>query len=183
LLQEYVAAYGIKGVIDRCGLIAGPWQMGKVDQGVVTLWVARHMFGKPLAYIGLGGSGKQVRDVLHVEDLVDAVLLQMKDLGKFSGQVFNLGGGSGNAVSLLELTALCEKVTGKKIPIGRVKEDRPADIPWFVTDSSKFSKLTGWIPKRSVEDTVADIAQWLGGREMAAHLGAGSRLRCSGLFF
>ena len=69
LLQEYAYLYRMPVLINRCGLLAGPWQMGKVDQGVITLWVARHVFGCPLRYIGFGGQGKQVRDLLHVEDL------------------------------------------------------------------------------------------------------------------
>ena len=60
-------------MIDRCGVIAGPWQMGKVDQGVFTHWLLAHHFGRPLSYIGFGGEGKQVRDLLHVDDLVDLV--------------------------------------------------------------------------------------------------------------
>ena len=77
MIQEYVHSYGLRALIDRCGVLAGPWQMGKVDQGVMTLWVARHVFGRPLSYIGFGGLGKQVRDVLHVEDLFDLILLQI----------------------------------------------------------------------------------------------------------
>ena len=61
------------GVINRCGVIAGPWQMGKVDQGVVALWVAKHHFEQELSYIGYGGAGKQVRDVLHIDDLLELV--------------------------------------------------------------------------------------------------------------
>jgi len=61
LIEEYRAGFGLRAAINRCGVIAGPWQMGKVDQGVVSLWVLRHYFGKPLAYIGYGGAGKQVR--------------------------------------------------------------------------------------------------------------------------
>src|SRR5205823_4167681 len=69
LIEEYRDAYDLRAVIDRCGVIAGPWQMGKVDQGVFTYWMLAHHFGRPLTYIGFGGSGKQVRDLLHVDDL------------------------------------------------------------------------------------------------------------------
>ena len=69
LVAEYASAFGIPTVIDRCGVIAGPWQMGKVDQGVFTYWVLAHYFRRELRYIGYGGLGKQVRDLLHVEDL------------------------------------------------------------------------------------------------------------------
>ena len=70
LIAEYVAMYDLNIVVNRCGVITGPWQMGKVDQGVAALWVARHIYGGNLAYIGYGGTGKQVRDMLHVDDLL-----------------------------------------------------------------------------------------------------------------
>ena len=69
IIAEYVALYGLRAVINRCGVLTGPWQMGKVDQGFVVLWAARHLFGGALSYNGFGGAGLQVRDVLHVEDL------------------------------------------------------------------------------------------------------------------
>ncbi len=94
LIQEYVFSYGMRALIDRCGVIAGPWQMGKVDQGVITLWVARHYFGRPLRYTGFGGQGKQVRDVLHVHDLFDLLLLQLESPERWDGRVYNVGGGN-----------------------------------------------------------------------------------------
>jgi len=69
LIKEYVFSYGTRALVSRCGVIAGPWRMGRVDQGVISLWVARHYFGRPLSYTGFGGQGKQVRDILHVRDL------------------------------------------------------------------------------------------------------------------
>ena len=74
LVEEYRAMYGLRAVINRCGVISGPWQMGKVDQGFVVLWLARHLFGGPLSYMGFGGHGLQVRDVLHVDDLYDLIV-------------------------------------------------------------------------------------------------------------
>ena len=94
LIQEYVFSYGMRALIDRCGVIAGPWQMGKVDQGVITLWVARHYFGRPLRYTGFGGQGKQVRDILHVHDLFDLLLLQLEAPERWDGRVYNVGGGN-----------------------------------------------------------------------------------------
>src|ERR1700687_5441384 len=80
LVEEYRVMYGLRGVINRCGVISGPWQMGKVDQGVMVLWVASHLFGRGLGYIGFGGQGKQVRDVLHIDDLGDLIDIQLRDL-------------------------------------------------------------------------------------------------------
>ena len=76
-IEEYRAAHGLRAVINRCGVVAGPWQMGKVDQGVFAYWVLAHHFGHPLEYIGFDGSGKQVRDLLHVEDLIDLLEEQL----------------------------------------------------------------------------------------------------------
>ena len=104
MIAEYGDAYGVPYAIDRCGLIAGPWQMGKTDQGVVALWMAAHYFKRPLSYIGFGGTGKQVRDILHVDDLCDLLLCQLEDPGRWNGRVFNAGGGLGASLSLREMT-------------------------------------------------------------------------------
>lgn len=77
ILQEYSAQYDMPAIIDRCGVIAGPWQLGKVDQGVFTFWLASHYFKKHLKYIGFDGHGKQVRDLLHIDDLTDLIEIQV----------------------------------------------------------------------------------------------------------
>ena len=100
LIAEYVHSYGLKALINRCGVLAGPWQMGKVDQGVVTLWVARHYFRRSLSYCGFGGHGKQVRDVLHVDDLSDLIWKQLQSVNDWDGEVYNVGGGRENSTSL-----------------------------------------------------------------------------------
>ncbi|PIS20630.1 3-beta hydroxysteroid dehydrogenase [candidate division WWE3 bacterium CG08_land_8_20_14_0_20_43_13] len=161
LIGEYAYTYKLPTIINRCGVITGPWQMGKVDQGFFVLWVASHLFGKDLSYIGYGGVGKQVRDFMHIDDLFEAIDLQIVSFNKFSGEVFNLGGGASNTVSLLELTAACQQITGKKISINSISETRLGDIRWFVTDCRKFNELTGWIPKKGVTETVNDIYDWL----------------------
>lgn len=161
VIQEYVASYGLKAVINRCGVIAGPGQFGKVDQGVFTLWVANHVFGQPLKYLGFGGTGKQVRDLLHPDDLFRALELQLADLDRLSGQTFNLGGGPRISTSLAELTALCQKLTGAQVPIASEPATSPVDIPWYVTDSGKAEKTFGWKPQKSVEAIVGDIHAWL----------------------
>ena len=104
LVTEYRAAFGLRTVIDRCGVIAGPWQMGKVDQGVFTHWVLSHYFGRELSYIGYGGRGKQVRDLLHVADLVDLVEDQLLRPDHWDGVTANVGGGPEVSLSLLETT-------------------------------------------------------------------------------
>jgi len=167
LLQEYVEMYGLRGVINRCGILTGPWQMGKIDQGVVVLWAARHVFGGPLSYIGYGGKGKQVRDVLHVDDLLQLVLYQLDHLDEVSGEVFNVGGGLENAVSLRELTDLCRKYTGNRIEIQEESETRPADVPIYITDNTKVSRATGWQPRKNPDSIVGELCEWIqSNREM-----------------
>jgi CDP-paratose 2-epimerase len=139
--------------------------MGKVDQGVFALWVAYHYFQKPLKYIGYGGTGKQVRDFLHVADLLDLIDLQIRQLDKFQGQTFNVGGGVKNTLSLQETTKLCQEITGNEIPITPVPENRQGDVPIFITDSRRVIAATGWQPKRGTQQTITDIYQWIKGNE------------------
>lgn len=161
IIAEYGAMYGVRAVVNRCGVLTGPWQMGKVDQGVVVLWVARHHFGGVLNYVGYGGAGKQVRDVLHVADLCELVLHQAAHLDTFAGQTFNVGGGREFSVSLCELTDLCRRATGRTIPIASVPENRAADVPLYLSDTGRLQSATGWRPRRGVEAIIEEIAQWL----------------------
>ena len=160
-VEEYRAAYGIKTVVNRCGVITGPWQMGKVDQGVFALWMARHYFGGELSYFGYGGTGKQVRDFLHVTDLFELVDAQIQDLELFDGRTFNVGGGLEKSLSLLETTGLCEQITGKKIPIRGRPGTRVADVPLYVSDHRKITELCGWRPSRGSKQTLSDIFYWI----------------------
>jgi CDP-paratose 2-epimerase len=151
----------LKGVVNRCGVLTGPWQMGKVDQGVVVLWVARHVYGGRLSYIGYGGTGKQVRDMLHIDDLLRLVEYQIDHLDELSGETFNVGGGRAVSASLRELTAICEEVTGNRVDIGKVPEDRAADIRYYVTDHTRVTERTGWRPGKDVRAIVEDIHAWI----------------------
>ena len=139
--------------------------MGKVDQGVVALWVFRHYFGKPLKYIGYGGTGKQVRDMLHVADLCDLVAEQISHFEEWEGWLGNVGGGLEISASLQELTALCQKNIGREIPIASETENRQADLRIFLADSSKLFARTSWRPKCNVEKIVADVFEWVRANE------------------
>ncbi|WP_096702545.1 NAD-dependent epimerase/dehydratase family protein [Magnetospirillum sp. 15-1] len=161
LVEEYRATYGLRTLTYRCGVLAGPWQMGKVDQGFMVLWAARHLYGGGLGYMGFGGHGHQVRDVLHVEDLYDLLALQLADLDRWNGSLFNVGGGVANSISLRELTALCEKATGRAVAMGSTPETRDADIPYYVTDNARVTAATGWSPRRDVPGLVEEICRWL----------------------
>src|SRR5262249_17296481 len=147
--------------INRCGLLTGPWQMGKVDQGVVTLWVARHTFAQPLRYIGFGGQGKQVRDVLHVADLFDLVVRQAADLARWDGRVYNVGCGREVAASLQELTNVCREITGKAVPIASEPATSTVDVRIYLTDHGRVSRDYSWAPRRSVATIVQHISTWL----------------------
>jgi CDP-paratose 2-epimerase len=161
LIEEYRDAYGIEAIVNRCGVLTGPWQMGKVDQGVFVLWMAAHYFQKPLTYIGFGGTGKQVRDLLHIDDLLRLVDYQLANFAQLDGAVWNVGGGLDNSLSLLETTHLCQEISGNSIAIAPIPEERPGDVPVFITDSSSVTAKTGWQPRLDPKTTLQDIYQWI----------------------
>jgi len=164
-IQEYESFYGLQSAITRFGVIAGPRQMGKTDQGVVTLWMAKHFWKQSLKYIGYGGLGKQVRDILHIDDLTDLIDLQIHHIEKFSGKIFNAGGGLQNSASLLEMTRICETITGNKIMIGAEPLNRPADLRIYITDNSKIENEIGWKPAKTIETIFTDIFSWINSNE------------------
>ena len=161
MIQEYIAAYDLKGVINRCGVLTGPWQMGKVDQGFVVHWIAKHLWGDKLAYIGYGGKGVQVRDILHINDLYNLLCIQIDHLNEINECIFNVGGGQDLSISLVELTKLCQDITGKTIPITPVLETRKADIPFYVSDFRKVQEMTGWKPIFGIRKILEEIYSWL----------------------
>jgi CDP-paratose 2-epimerase len=165
LIEEYRAGLGVPAVVDRCGVIAGPWQMGKVDQGVFTHWMLAHHFGNPLTYIGFGGQGKQVRDLLHVEDLVDLVERQLLAQEAWDGRTVNVGGGRACSLSLQETTAICRRLTGNEVPIEPVPETRAGDVPIYLSDCERLFSLDEWRPRRSAEQVLADIHEWIAADE------------------
>jgi CDP-paratose 2-epimerase len=161
LIEEYRAMYGLRTIINRCGVIAGPWQMGKVDQGFLVLWAARHLFGGPLGYTGFGGEGLQVRDVLHVADLCDLIRTEINDISRYDGALFNVGGGRDRSVSLIELTTMCRERTDRRISLGHHVETNAADVPYYVTDTRQISAATGWEPRRGLGVLLDDVFSWL----------------------
>ncbi len=161
LIQEYNQFYGLKTVINRCGVLTGAWQMGKVDQGVIVLWMARHFWKQNLGYFGYGGEGKQVRDVLHINDLYRLIDYQIHNLDDLNNRIFNVGGGNEISVSLCELTELCSKITGNTVSIESIPENRQADIRIYITDNSKITEATGWKPQITVNKILEDIYGWI----------------------
>jgi CDP-paratose 2-epimerase len=161
LIDEYRATYDLRAVVDRCGVIAGPWQMGKVDQGVFTFWMLAHHFRRPLRYIGFGGAGKQVRDLLHVADLLDLLDEQISAPERWDGAKVNVGGGRECSLSLLETTALCAEVTGNAVEVGRTPDTRPGDIPVYISDCRQLFSLSEWRPQRGPRQILEDIHAWV----------------------
>lgn len=161
IIREYVANYKMPAMINRCGILAGPWQMGRVDQGVISLWCARHFYKKPLRYTGYSGTGKQVRDVLHVEDLFDLLVKQLDHATGWDGTPFNVGGGNEISTSLRELTKVCQDITGNHVDITSVPETSPLDLRIYVTDARRVQREFNWAPQRSVSKTVEDIFHWI----------------------
>ena len=167
LIQEYAEAYGLRAVIDRCGVIAGSWQMGKVDQGVFTHWVVSHQFGRELAFIGYGGQGKQVRDMLHPDDLVELVEAQLAAPDEWAGATLNVGGGPGCSLSLREATDICAELTGRTVPIRSEPENRAGDIPIYVSDCARLYARSDWRPARDARRIMEDIYGWVRDNEPA----------------
>jgi CDP-paratose 2-epimerase len=157
LVAEYTAAFGLRAVIDRCGVIAGPWQMGRVDQGVFTYWMLAHYFERPLSYIGFGGTGKQVRDLLHVDDLAELIDEQLADLDTWAGATVNVGGGRDCSLSLLETTAICRELTGNTVEISPELETRPGDVRIYLSDCERLFARTSWRPRRTARRVLEDI--------------------------
>ena len=161
LTQEYSMSYGLRTLINRCGVIAGPGQFGRTDQGVFTCWVAYHHFGVPLQYTGFGGSGKQVRDLLHPSDLAELIRMQVDQSGPWEAEIFNVGGGQANSTSLLEMTALCREVVGSGVQISATTESPTYDVPLYVSDCTKARERFGWEPRRDVRTIVIETAKWI----------------------
>lgn len=167
LIAEYRETYGLRAVINRCGVIAGPWQMGKVDQGVFTYWMLAHHFKRSLSYIGYGGNGKQVRDLLHVEDLIDLLDEQTVTPDRWDGETVNVGGGRGCSLSLRETTELCAELTGTEVRVSAITETRPGDVPIYISDCRKLHALTDWRPRRSARGVLQDIERWVAANDAA----------------
>ncbi len=156
-VQDYARTFGLRTAVFRMSCIYGPHQFGTEDQG----WVA-HFLIKALenAPITLYGDGRQVRDILFVEDLVNALLLAHEKIDAISGRAFNIGGGPANTTSLLELVDLIAELHGDR-PQLRFDEWRAADQLYYVSDTRLFSRLTGWTPRIDVRVGVAKLFHWL----------------------
>jgi len=160
LIKEFSYLFNVKYIINRLGVVAGPGQMGKEDQGFVSLWMWKHLNKLPLKYIGFGGHGNQMRDILHVNDVNRLVLIQIKRFKKLNNFAIAAGGGVKNLISLKDLTLICQKITGNKIPFSKIKKTSLYDIPYFCTSNTLAYKFYKWKPKLNILDIIQDTFEW-----------------------
>jgi CDP-paratose 2-epimerase len=153
---DFARTRSLPATVFRMSCIYGPHQCGSEDQGWVCHFIRSALEGVPLTVYG---NGKQVRDVLYVEDLTEAFALVMSAPEKAAGQAFNLGGGPGNALSLLELLAALRRLHGKLPPV-RFSEWRSADQRYFVADAGRFRAATGWEPRVSSTEGIEKLYRW-----------------------
>ena len=154
---DYAHSYGLSTVVLRMSCIYGPHQFGTEDQGWVAHFLIRALAGEPITVYG---DGKQVRDVLFVDDLVDAFLRAESDADRLRGRAFNIGGGASNCISLLELVEMIGELT-REPPDVEVAPWRQGDQRYYVSDTASFRDATGWRPEVGPEDGVARLFHWL----------------------
>jgi CDP-paratose 2-epimerase len=157
-VRDYSRIYNLPSVVFRQSCIYGPRQFGMEDQGWVAWFIIAAVMGRPIT---IYGDGKQVRDVLHVEDLVDAYDTAVEKIDIARGQVYNMGGGAGNVLAVWsEFGPMLEKLLGKPIPVAR-GDWRPGDQRVFYADTSKAERELGWKPRISLEEGIERLFNWV----------------------
>jgi CDP-paratose 2-epimerase len=174
-VHDYARSYGLRTVVFRMSCIYGLRQFGTEDQGWVAHFLLRALDGAPIT---LFGDGRQVRDILYIDDLVDAFLLADRHVDRLSGRAFNIGGGPGNVISLLDLLDRIETLEGRR-PTIRHEDWRTGDQRYYVSDTRGFQAATGWRPQVNAMQGIQWLHQWL--RETRREDGASveGRLACS----
>jgi CDP-paratose 2-epimerase len=154
---DYARTFGLPAVVFRMSCIYGPHQFGNEDQGWVAHFLIRAIEQAPIT---IYGDGLQVRDVLFVEDLVDAMVLAHERIEALAGQAFNIGGGVERTTSLVELLDMIARLDGAPVAV-EFDAWREADQRYYVSDTRRFTEATGWTPAVSLEDGVAALYGWL----------------------
>ena len=158
LILEYGATFDIPVYVNRCGVLAGAGQFGRVDQGIFAYWLNCHLRQLPLSYIGFDGSGHQVRDCLHPRDLVSLLRKQMSaGLDSKRPKIINVSGGANSGISLRQLTKWCDNRFGVHL-VASNPQPRRFDLPWVVLDSGLTKNLWGWQPETTVSQILEEIA-------------------------
>jgi CDP-paratose 2-epimerase len=155
--QDYYKVYGLQTAIFRMSCIYGTRQFGVEDQGWVAWFTIATITGKPIT---IYGDGKQVRDILYVKDLVNAFDNFLQRKNKISGEVFNIGGGSENTLSLLELLDMLEKLTGKRSKLS-FTDWRPSDQKVYISNISKANEKLEWSPKIKPKEGIKNLINWV----------------------
>ena len=153
----YAKRFGLRALFLCASNVYGPRQLGNEDEGWVAHLVKRSLACEPIA---IYGDGHQVRDLLFIDDLVDALLLARKHVDELAGQAFLLGGGAGNSATVLELIDLLEELSGEKADLVFCGE-RPGEPRQFVTDARRFAAKTGWSAKTTVREGLRELHLWL----------------------
>lgn len=157
-VRDYARIYDIPTVVFRQSCIYGPRQFGIEDQGWLAWFVIAAVKGKPIT---IYGDGKQVRDVLHVEDLLDAYDIAVERIDQVAGKIFNIGGGAARTISIWkEFAPILEGFIGREIPVSW-SDWRPGDQPVYVSNIKKAEQELGWSPRISVKDGVKWLIQWV----------------------
>lgn len=155
-VHDYARIYGLPTVVFRMSCIAGPRQFGNEDQGWVAHFLYSALSNTPVTVYG---SGLQVRDVLYVEDLLRAFEAVRENQDTTAGEIFNVGGGESNSVSLVELVETIRELTGVRMEFERSRL-RPGDQLVYVTDFGKLTRLTGWRPEINLRTALENMAAW-----------------------
>ncbi|MGE3178190.1 MAG: NAD-dependent epimerase/dehydratase family protein [Vicinamibacterales bacterium] len=162
---DYARTFGLPAAVFRMSCIYGPHQFGTEDQGWVAHFLIQALKDRPLT---LYGDGRQVRDVLFIEDLVDAMMRAHESMDAVGGRAFNIGGGPARTVSLLELIELIGDLIGGR-PAYRLDAWRSADQRYYVSDTTRFQRATGWTPRIPVAEGLRRLAAWLAAHDRPAH--------------
>jgi CDP-paratose 2-epimerase len=157
-VRDYARIYGLKTVVFRQSCIYGPRQMGVEDQGWAAHFVIAAVMGRPIT---IYGDGKQVRDMLYIDDLVAAYLAALERIDAVAGRIYNIGGGPANALSVwAEFGPLLERLSGNSITVRR-GDWRPGDQPVYISAIAKAQAELGWSPLLGVEAGIGRLVAWV----------------------
>ena len=161
LIEEFSYAFNLKYIINRCGVISGPLQFGKQDQGFLSMWLWRHLNKIKINYQGFGGFGHQIRDILDIKDLCFLIKEQISKINKINNQTFNVGGSINNSISLVELTNYSMFATSNKTIIKKKLKTSNYDLRYYVTDNKKVYSKYKWRVKKGINLIIKETLQSL----------------------
>lgn len=157
-VRDYYRIYGLKTIVFRQSCIYGPRQFGIEDQGWLAWFLIAITKNKQIT---IYGNGKQVRDALYVDDLICAYDMAIKNISKTKGQIYNIGGGTKNTISIWkEFNPILEELFGKRISV-KSSDWRPGDQPIYISDIRKAKKDFGWVPKVNIKQGTNNLYNWI----------------------